>query len=585
MREGPQFTEGFSARSVVWRDRHTLVCALWIWLGCSAMYLITGPGRLDMVDGAIRYDVAEALIAVGKPIVTHPWLASVRGVDGQRYAFYQPGHSLLGIPFILVGNMLGDGFRESRQFAFSLTTVPFAAGAVALLFLIYARLGISLVRATVWSMVTAFTSLLWPYAGSTFDLAIQAFCVLLGIWAGIEAIANNSIRWAILCGCAFILLATVQEVYIVLGAAILLAAPEPTLFRGALGALRLRATWVAIALMGVGACCVLAFNAYRFGSPLDTGRFAVPHPIVGNPLVGLAGLFLSPAKSIFLYSPACALALTGLFKLLRTLPRVGRPIAAAYAMQLAIVSSLACWAGEWAWGPRYLVATLPLISIGLPFALPAGSRRWLKLSVLLAGLVVQLLALSVDHQRYYVERGYKPFFWVDNSTMWRDSPVFARPGELIEILANADLAKVKALVPGPRPFSMTSAIFGPPGAELTPSYAPRWLRTFLVFVVPRPWTVWGLILPPELRPVAPLFGAAGFVVALLSFAALGLRLRRKEERMSISGIASVGDADSPAGTMEGAVANQPPQLDAIGSRGTPRSASSTASNEAKNDRK
>src|SRR5262249_15682045 len=149
-----------------------------------------------------------------------------------------------------------------------------------------------------------------------------------------------------------------------------------------------------------------------------------------NPLVGLSGLFLSPAKSIFLYSPTYALALVGLVGLLRRAPGTAWPIIRALGIHLAIVSNLSFWAGEWAWGPRYPVATRSLVSVGLPFAIAHGRRRALKVGVVAAGVAVQLLAISVDHQRYYFERGYAPFFWTDQSVMYKGSPLLMRPGEL-----------------------------------------------------------------------------------------------------------------------------------------------------------
>ena len=137
-------------------------------------------------------------------------------------------------------------------------------------------------------------------------------------------------------------------------------------------------------------------------------------------------------------------------------------------LHLALISMLRFWHGEWAWGPRYLVATVPLVSIGLPFAWPAGRQVTLKRAVCAAGLVVQCLAISVDHQRYYFDRSLAPFFWLDESWMYRDSPLLARPRELASIVRGDDIEYALALVPAPRPFSMTSSIFGPRPTDLPP---------------------------------------------------------------------------------------------------------------------
>ena len=59
---------------------------------------------------------------------------------------------------------------------------------------------------------------------------------------------------------------------------------------------------------GIGLLFYLGFNNFRFGSLLFSGK-GVNHPSpLGNPLVGLPGLLVSPGKSIFLYSPPTVIA-------------------------------------------------------------------------------------------------------------------------------------------------------------------------------------------------------------------------------------------------------------------------------------
>jgi hypothetical protein len=203
-------------------------------------------------------------------------------------------------------------------------------------------------------------------------------------------------------------------------------------------------------------------------------------------------------------------------------------VAACVVIHLLLVSSLKFWAGEWAWGPRYLVVSLPLVCLGLPFAFPEGNRRTLKAWLIGLGLVIELLAISVDHQRFYLDRSLGAFFWIDESIMYKQSALFARPFELVAELRRSDFDKVRALVPGPRPFSMTSPIFGPPPGDLPD--APAWMRQYLVFLVPRPWTLWSWFLPEEQRPgPAGLMTLIGCLAAALSFGLL-LQIVRREPR-------------------------------------------------------
>jgi hypothetical protein len=498
-------------------NRSWLACAALLWVGCSAVYFLTSPGRIDMFDGGIRHDVTESLIDIGVPAVRDPWFPGLPGRGGYRYAWYELGSSVAAIPFVLLGGRLGHRSLEAKQFAFSMTSVPFAAGAVALVFLIYGRLGLSIRRALSWSLVVAFGTLLWPYAGSSFDAALQAFWLTLAIWAIVEALTSSSKAWAVVSGAAFAVLVNVQEAYVVLGGSMLAVYPFT------IAALRKRLSrsviYVAGAGLTVGVLLIFAANAYRYGNPLETGRVVTGGeiPVLGDPLIGLFGLAFSPAKSILLYSPTVILGLIGLRRLVTGDPERFMPIPACLAIHLALVSSLRFWAGEWAWGPRYLVATVPLVSLGLPFAWPEGEKRQLKWLICGAALTVQLLAISVDHQRYYFERSFEPFFWRDESRMYTDSPLAARAGELATILKGKEWRQAHALVPGPRPFSMTSSIFGPgPGQP-----PPEWMRNYLVFLVPRPWTLWGWYVPTYERPgPIGLMTMAGAVVALASVGAL-----------------------------------------------------------------
>ena len=132
--------------------------------------------------------------------------------------------------------------------------------------------------------------------------------------------------------------------------------------------------------------------------------------------------------------------------------------------------------------------------------------------------VTELLAIGVDHQRAYFERSLPPFFWLDEREMYRASPLLSRPAEIIAVLKGEEWRSATALVPGPRPMSMTSSIFGPPADQL--SDAPKWMRQYLVFLVPRPWTLWSLYLPRELRPGnTALMTTIGCVLSLVGLGA------------------------------------------------------------------
>ena len=102
------------------------------------------------------------------------------------------------------------------------------------------------------------------------------------------------------------------------------------------------------------------------------------------------------------------------------------------------MSVLSFYGGDWCWGPRYFVVVLPLLALAFPFAsFTRPAERVVVRTLIAAGLAVQLLAISVDHHRFFYERSLPRFFWsTDRAFYFRHSALFARPGEIWESLTS-----------------------------------------------------------------------------------------------------------------------------------------------------
>jgi hypothetical protein len=112
----------------------------------------------------------------------------------------------------------------------------------------------------------------------------------------------------------------------------------------------------------------LVYNFVRTGSPIRPATASAQYldgvnALTGNILHGLYGLFLSPNRGIFLFSPILLLAFVALFKW-RTLSGELRQLLTVYGAGAAgyvlLISKMANW-GAFGWGPRYLMPVLPLI--------------------------------------------------------------------------------------------------------------------------------------------------------------------------------------------------------------------------------
>src|SRR5262249_25613058 len=117
-----------------------------------------------------------------------------------------------------------------------------------------------------------------------------------------------------------------------------------------------------------------------------------------NPVPGLLNLALSPSAGVLWYAPTLLLCVGGWLAWRRQQPRLCAAVLAASLLYAFFLCFLTFFKGEPCWGPRYLTPVLALWWLFVPADLARLRRpsvRWL----LGLGLLVQLLALSVDPQR------------------------------------------------------------------------------------------------------------------------------------------------------------------------------------------
>jgi hypothetical protein len=156
------------------------------------------------------------------------------------------------------------------------------------------------------------------------------------------------------------------------------------------------------------------YNYARFGTPFETGYALMAERLnldffTGTPLLrGLAGFLASPGKGFFFYSPSALL----FFFSISSFSKRQRVVAASFILliisYLLFLSKNVYWHGDWAWGPRYLLVITPYLII--PSVAIFDSAAWNKKSLtrkciqFLFGisLFVQLIAISVNHNKYFI---------------------------------------------------------------------------------------------------------------------------------------------------------------------------------------
>lgn len=129
-----------------------------------------------------------------------------------------------------------------------------------------------------------------------------------------------------------------------------------------------RAIVVSAAVLAVVMVPSLAYNTIRTGSPLRPATATVQYLQTNNALTGsiphgLVGLFVSPNRGLFTYSPVLLFAFALPF-LWKRLPSDQRILLIWYGggtfAYTLLIAKMVNW-GAFGWGPRYLLPVLPVV--------------------------------------------------------------------------------------------------------------------------------------------------------------------------------------------------------------------------------
>ncbi len=506
-----------------------------------AILALSGPGRIDIVDGQTRYEVARSLVEHGDSVIRDP---DVRytvfpGRDGQLYTPYRFPQTGAGVVAIVLADRTGPVSEGRRHFSFALTSA-FAGALLAVVYTLWFRsLGHNGLPALGWGSAGLFCTPNWFYATSTFD-------DIWGATALVGAVALASRRgwgWALAAGLALGLAFNCKQP---LGLFVL-----PVLAVAYDGKAPLGRQWARLGLILAGlAAGVAAYKAYDYYKyPPESllahaEAWANRGPLWNaNPIPALLSLSISLGAGVCWYCPTWPIALRGLAasyrldkddrtkpgepaglsrrdkpggsrtEVLSASPKwVGLAVMAASAGFVLFLSFVAFYKGDPSWGPRYLTPMLALWWLWAP-AGAARLRRRLVVLLLFLGAVVQLLALSVDPQRLHLERALPAVTYSQPGWLHFDpalSHLLNRPREIGEIIASRH-ERAAAYSPAPSP------TFATPGLSSRITEA---IWDYHVFASLRPWWIHQQYLPPEERPV----DLARTVMLLTAAAAGGLAL-------------------------------------------------------------
>jgi hypothetical protein len=487
-----------------------LTALLGLFVLVTAVVMLSGPGRLDIIDGEPRYETARSLVEHGDAEIRDPnvTFTVLPGRDGRRFSNYRLPQSLAGAVAIWCADATGPRDEMRRHFFF----VQIGAVACGVLAVCYAlwfrRLGLSPKSAIGWALAGIFCTPVWFYGTSVFDDILGTTAVVLALMLAWYGQASKPRTFAALAGLALGLAFNCKQPLglFVLPALVLCAQP------GQHRRLLLERMALVLAGLTLGIAIYEGYEWYKFppGSTADHARILAQYvpPWPGTPFIAFVVLLISPAAGVFWYCPTLVLSLRGIGNWLRQRKAFTLSLLAAALGFTAFICSLIFFKGDLSWGPRYLTPIFALLWVFVPTAAARCSRRY-ALSLLGLGFLVQILGLSVDYHRLYVELRFSSGFYQHCPQVYlypQAAHLVNRPREIYEILSTQETAS--AFSPTRLPTAATPCPeFFERGPEAVRKY--HFLNSF------RPWWLSMRFLPAHKRPVDLLKTTALLLVAAL----------------------------------------------------------------------
>jgi len=371
------------------------------------LYGITAGGSLTSTDSVVTFELTRRMVAHGSLALPTNMLGkdAMRGRDGRYYSPFGLAQAVFNIPFYVAAVTLERagvraGREDSLEKAFvALSSTVAAAAAIWALYVFAWRLTRSSSAAARLALVVGVGTPLWPYSKFGFNAPLAAWFTTSAVYFAWRADREGRLRDAVFAG-AFVGLAllTRHELGLLLLPILLLHATT----RDA----SVRATRAIATLAGVTPALLLwlAYNALRFGNPLDTGYMRDSTSAFGSSVwTGLYGLLCSPAASLFVYCPLAVGGVAALAWLSRQDRRTAALLGGTIVLVVLFYAQLGNWIAGRSYGPRYLVPIVPLLLLPLAWRFVPGKRLGRALAALcVLSVVVQVPGVLVDYAKVSV---------------------------------------------------------------------------------------------------------------------------------------------------------------------------------------
>lgn len=395
-------------------------------LAVAAFNLLCMPGQFLPGDPNAWRREAQSILVSGELRVPDNRVFGEHGQyfaqnerTGERYSKYGVMNAVMSLPPMLLQQLAGgvDWALGARPWllVYNVWNVVLSAALAALLYAAAAPYTPRLGLRVLFVIGAMYCSFLWFYQRAQSSelylvvfftalfLCLRAFLRrhtwgwLWAAWAFVLALVLTRVVYGLLLPVValFVLYALRQDMRRLMPQLALHVALPPVLIVALLG-------WI---------------NDVKFGAPWLTGYHQWGHAShwpTGRWSEGLYGYFVSARFSIFLHFPLLIFALFGLRRFMRLHRLDGIFIFGTLAVFAVFLARLPSWAGEWTYGPRYLLFVAPLASLPAlalaetllekPRAWPAAAAGAVALAVLGAAAYLQVQVNRLPFFIYYHAR-------------------------------------------------------------------------------------------------------------------------------------------------------------------------------------
>ncbi len=408
---------------------------IWISLFVLFVYFLSYTGVQHSIDELATISLAESFLRGTFSVNQMEWEQeryppqNAYGANDNLYSKKGLGITIAILPLFLIGKYWPA--MGAVQLAF-LTSALITAVTVFIFYLTARSLNYSKSVATIAAVALGLGSLLWPYALMLFSEPIAFLGIALAILGLVDLWQSLSWQEMFLCGVgiAIVILSRSANVILVLPIMAAVAYRIWLVWREQKDWGRILKVGILFALpIGVIVCTIMGYNFVRFGTLLFYPT--VPGEAFSTPLwTGVSGQLWSSGKGLVFYMP---LTLMVVLSFIVDWHRMKNPI---YITAVFIILIPLLFYGRWydwpggkAWGPRFLVPTMPALVL---LCLPAINwlnvtrpkwRRVLLVVWLLLTFLAQLPGVLVNFEYQEILDGKAGATYQDLLWNWSFSPL------------------------------------------------------------------------------------------------------------------------------------------------------------------